>query len=659
MEKSYLVSARKYRPRRFDELVAQDHVSETLKNAIKLDRLAHAYLFSGPRGVGKTTAARILAKAINCTTPLEERPEAEPCLACDSCQSFDGGRNLNVIEIDAASNNKVDDMRELRDTVRVPPQGASHKVYIVDEVHMLSQAAFNALLKTLEEPPPYALFIFATTEPHKVLPTIQSRCQRFDFRRIDVEVIDRHLRGIAKSEGVTVDDESFMLLARKGDGALRDALSAFDQAVSLCGRDIRHEELASAFRVVDVDRYFEVTRCARDRDSAAILEVVDTLVKEGYDLTEFLGGLLGHLRDLLVAISTGSTDLIEATPEVRSRYAAAASTLTEPDLLRMMMVVSTTEESLRASRQPRLNVELGLLKLVHLSRATDLNELVAALKKSGSSASGAKANPTSRSKAKRSGVESTTAESAPLEKSPGEAAPDGVAPSVPAPPAPTTPAKSESSETNSEPSTTHQPPQQPQPKAAPAKRRPERAKDAELSVDPPAERSIASEAAPSLFGKPALKVATRRSETTNSARTEGSAAVAMPTADENERAAVKRVDGVWLSFVRSVKTDRIHVGSLLQHTAPAGLTGKKLTVAVPDDFHLRLLTNQEAFLLDHIGSHLSQPITEMKFVIRTDLKADEAETDESFDPLEYMNRKRAESPVVRALFDEFGGELVW
>ena len=231
----YTVTARKYRPQTFADLVAQEHVAETLRNAITRGRLAHAYLFSGPRGVGKTTAARILAKAVNCQTPLAERPDAEPCRTCDSCRAFEEGRSLNIIEIDAASNNRVEDVRELRDTVRVPPQGANKKVYILDEVHMLSASAFNALLKTLEEPPDYALFIFATTEPHKVLPTILSRTQRFDFRRIAVPEIVSRLEEISAAEGVTADDESLVLLARKGDGALRDALSIYDQAVSICG----------------------------------------------------------------------------------------------------------------------------------------------------------------------------------------------------------------------------------------------------------------------------------------------------------------------------------------------------------------------------------------------------------------------------------------
>ena len=624
MDTTFLVSARKYRPRRFDELVAQDHVTETLRNAIRLDRLAHAYLFSGPRGVGKTTAARILAKAINCSTPLDERPDAEPCLECDSCRSFAGNRNLNVIEIDAASNNKVEHMRDLRDTVRIPPQGAPHKVYIIDEVHMLSQSAFNALLKTLEEPPAYALFIFATTEPHKVLPTIQSRCQRFDFRRIDVEVIVSHLRHIAAQEGVSGDEAAFMLLARKGDGALRDALSAFDQAVSLCGRDISYDELAHAFRVVDEDRYFDVTRSAAARDSAAVLKTVDDLVVEGYDLTEFLAGLLGHLRNLFVAVSMGSTDLIEATGAVRDRYRESAAQFSEADLLRMMMIVSTTEESLRASRQPRLNAELGLLKLVHMNRATDLTELVRALKSADATRS-PKPNPDAGKPPAKS------VRSSPPEKDPERS----------------------SAETGREPAETRREPAETGREPAETGREPVETGTASSEPEP-------AVSAPSLFGSPALRASERVRKSDSTVSTEGSAAVSLDRSGTPDRSALKEIDGIWLAFVRSVKSDRIHVGSLLQHGSPSGLSGTTLQIAIPDDFHRRLLTNQADFLLGHLESHLpGGKVRNLAFRIRDDLPQDQAETDDSFDPFEYMERKRAESPVVRAIFEEFGGELVW
>ena len=371
----YLVAARKYRPQRFDELAAQEHVTETLKNAIRLDRLAHAYLFSGPRGVGKTTAARILAKAINCTAPPDERADgAEPCRQCDSCRSFEEGRNLSIIEIDAASNNKVEDIRDLRETVRIPPQGSRKKVYIIDEVHMLSNSAFNALLKTLEEPPPYVLFIFATTEPHKVIPTILSRCQRFDFRRIPTPDIVNRLTDICRLEHITADDSSLLLIARKGDGALRDALSAFDQAVSLCGADLKYGDLAQALGVVDIDLFFEVTRHVQARSGAGMLRLVEQIIHAGYDLKEFLIGLAEHLRNLLVARTLPDTALIEATEMNRQRYASECKGFSEPQLLRLLSMAAETEERLKNSVQPRLMLELTLLKMAAVADMTDLRE---------------------------------------------------------------------------------------------------------------------------------------------------------------------------------------------------------------------------------------------------------------------------------------------
>ena len=377
-DQRYLVAARKYRPALFKEIVAQEHVTDTLKNAIRLDRLAHAYLFSGPRGVGKTTAARVLAKAINCTTPLDEREDqAEPCRQCDSCQSFEDGRSLNIFEIDAASNNKVDDIRELRETVRIPPQGSKKKVYIIDEVHMLSKQAFNALLKTLEEPPPHALFIFATTEPHKVLPTILSRCQRFDFRRIPVPEVVERLREICAAEGITADEESLMLIARKGDGALRDALSAFDQAVSLCGTNLEYAELAQAMGVVDLDLFFRLTDHVTDQNSAGVLQLVEHIVREGYDLQEFLAGLAEHLRNLLVARTLEDDSLIEAATATRQRYAAASQHFSESDLLRLLMIVGDAEDAIKSSSQPRLKLEMALLKMASLTRSVDLRAALA------------------------------------------------------------------------------------------------------------------------------------------------------------------------------------------------------------------------------------------------------------------------------------------
>ena len=441
----YLVTARKYRPQTFGDLVAQEHVAETLRNAITSGRLAHAYLFSGPRGVGKTTAARILAKAVNCQTPLAERPNAEPCRTCDSCRAFESGRSMNIIEIDAASNNRVEDIRELRDTVRVPPQGAKKKVYILDEVHMLSASAFNALLKTLEEPPPYALFIFATTEPHKVLPTILSRTQRFDFRRIAVPEIVSRLEAICTAESVQADEESLVLIARKGDGALRDALSLFDQAISLCGTSLEAPALRDALGVVDTDLYFATTDRAHAGDRPGLLGLVDGLVTRGYDLNEFVLGLADHIRNLLVARSTGTGDLIEGTFATKERYLDAAGPYAEADLLHLLMLTEETASVLRESRQPRLTLELALLKMGSLEKAADLKQLIGHLKRlEAAVASGTLPNPSAAAPASdaSSTPESPTPEapaapaSSPAPSTPTAAAP----PATPAPTAAPTPA---------------------------------------------------------------------------------------------------------------------------------------------------------------------------------------------------------------------------
>lgn len=368
----YLVTARKYRPRRFADLVAQSHVVKALINAIRLDRLAHAYLFTGPRGVGKTTAARILAKAINCTEKTQD--QVEPCLHCPSCEDFELQRSLSIFEIDAASNNKVEDIRELRENVQIPPQGGQHKVYIIDEVHMLSNAAFNALLKTLEEPPPHVLFIFATTEPHKVLPTILSRCQRFDFRRIPTSEIVDHLSFICEQEHITTDDDVLHLIAQKGDGALRDALSVFDQAIALCGTDLNYPALADSLRVVDVELYFEATRSILERDAGSILRLSDRIISDGYDMREFLEGLAEHTRNLMVALILGKTALVDVSHRLKDRYDEAAKGFTETTLLRLMMVIDEAQIRLPVSSSPRLAVELALVKMTHMSESVDLTE---------------------------------------------------------------------------------------------------------------------------------------------------------------------------------------------------------------------------------------------------------------------------------------------
>jgi len=369
---TYLVTARKWRPMRFDEVTAQEHVTVTMKNAIVRNRIAHAYLFSGPSGVGKTTTARILAKAVNCPNVKE----GEPCNECDICKEVTEGRSIDVIEIDGASNRGIDEIRDLRESVRYSPSRLKYKIYIIDEVHMLTKEAFNALLKTLEEPPPYALFILATTEPHKVLPTILTRCQRFDFKRIEIEKIIDRLRFIAKEEKISVDEESFVTIAKKGDGSMRDALSIFDQTAAFCGNDIRHQIVVDALSLVDVELFFRTTDLIEKNESKGAIALVSQIISRGYDPVDFLEGLCEHLRNLLIASTTGKADLIEASEDQRRRYLETASKFDNLDLLRLLKATSEALQQIKYVSQPRIKLELTLLQLVNMEHSVKMSELL-------------------------------------------------------------------------------------------------------------------------------------------------------------------------------------------------------------------------------------------------------------------------------------------
>jgi DNA polymerase-3 subunit gamma/tau len=368
----YIVTARKWRPMVFEDVVGQSHITQTLRNAIGSQRLAHAYIFSGPRGVGKTTTARLLAKAINCRHPKDSNPDNE----CDICKEITDGTSFDVLEIDGASNRGIDEIRDLRESARYAPAKGKYKIYVIDEVHMLTKESFNALLKTLEEPPAHVMFIFATTEIHKVPATILSRCQRFDFRRIAIEEIIANLRAIAREEQIDMDDEALMLVARKGDGSLRDAQSIFDQVVSLCGRCITHTQILEALNIVDEEVYFRMTDLIKARNAKGVLALVDEILAQGHDIKEFLGGLLEHLRNILVARTTGSTTLIEASDVYRKRYAAEAQVFGVADLLRFQRLVGGTEAAIRWSAQPRFRLEADMVQLVTLQRAPEIAALL-------------------------------------------------------------------------------------------------------------------------------------------------------------------------------------------------------------------------------------------------------------------------------------------
>ena len=360
----YIVSARKYRPDSFGTLIGQDNIAQTLKNSILRGQLAHAYLFCGPRGVGKTTTARIFAKMINCSNPSEEM---EPCGQCESCLSFAEGRSYCIHELDAASNNGVEDIKTLMDQVRIPPQVGKYSVYIIDEVHMLSQAAFNAFLKTLEEPPAHAIFILATTEKHKILPTILSRCQTYDFNRITVDNIVKNLRMVASSENVTIDDESLHVIAHKADGAMRDALTIFDQTVAFCGTDVKYQDVLRNLNVLDYEYSFSLVDAFLQGDYPKALMTFDEVLTKGFNALHFVAALSSHLRDLVVSKSGGLEALLELPESLKIRYKEQADRCPLQFLYEGLAITTQCESGYRASVNPRLHIEFALMRLSFLA----------------------------------------------------------------------------------------------------------------------------------------------------------------------------------------------------------------------------------------------------------------------------------------------------
>lgn len=356
----FIVSARKYRPQTFDSVVGQKSITSTLKNAIKNNHLAQAFLFCGSRGVGKTTTARILAKTINCTNRTEN---IEGCDQCESCKSFNEGASLNVYELDAASNNSVDDIRNLIDQVRIAPQLGTRKVYIIDEVHMLSTAAFNAFLKTLEEPPAHAIFILATTEKHKIIPTILSRCQIFDFNRIKIKDMSDYLAQIATKEGITADPDALHLIAQKADGALRDALSIFDQIVSFAGTTITHRAALDNLNVLDYDYFFKIVDSAFKEDIPASLLLYNDVMEKGFDGHNFIIGLSEHYRNLLICKDHRTAKLLEVSESIGQRFMEQAKLVDAAYILRCLGVLSKTDVDYKSSKNQRLLVELALMQI--------------------------------------------------------------------------------------------------------------------------------------------------------------------------------------------------------------------------------------------------------------------------------------------------------
>lgn len=354
----YIVSARKYRPATFQSVIGQQSITQTLKNAVREKRIAHSYLFCGPRGVGKTTCSRIFAKTINCSNLSAD---TEPCNECESCRAFNENRSFSIHELDAASNNSVEDIRSLIDSVRVPPQVGSYSVYIIDEVHMLSQAAFNAFLKTLEEPPAHAIFILATTEKHKILPTIISRCQVFDFHRITVPDVVEYLKYVAGNEGITAEDEALTTIGQKADGAMRDALSIFDQIVAFSGKEVTYKKVVENLNILDYEVFFNATKAIAEHDYLKSMLIFDDVLRRGFDALNFLNGLCHHMRNLLVAQSPETAKLLDVSGQTATRYTEQVNEIGARTVVMFIESLSQSEISYRTAKDKRQHVEFALL----------------------------------------------------------------------------------------------------------------------------------------------------------------------------------------------------------------------------------------------------------------------------------------------------------
>jgi DNA polymerase III subunit gamma/tau len=372
---AYQVTARKWRPQRFEDVVGQEHITATLKNALKTKRIAHAFLFTGPRGIGKTTTARILAKALNCENPID----FEPCNECSMCKTINDSQSMDIFEIDGASNRGIDEIRTLRESVKYPPTRGKFKVYIIDEVHMLTKESFNAFLKTLEEPPSHTIFIFATTDIHKVPLTIISRCQRFDFRRIQLDVIKKQLKKIADEEKITIDDKTLTLISKKADGALRDAQSLFDQVVSFCGNKIDPETVSKMLNLIDDELFFEISDAVLNKDFPVVFDTTDKIYQNGWDFIDFTDGLLEHFRNILSVVLTQRTDLIETAEIYREKYSDYKNSFSKGDLLRILNYLSKLQQELRYSNNQKLKIEIALTNLIGLEKSSTLSDIISGI----------------------------------------------------------------------------------------------------------------------------------------------------------------------------------------------------------------------------------------------------------------------------------------
>ena len=625
MSETYRALTRKYRPNSFDDIVSQDHVSNTLMNAIRQNRLSHAYMFCGPRGVGKTTMARVLARVIN---EIDSSVDGESL-----------NQTLNIIEMDAASNNKVEDVHHLRESVRIPPQNGRYKVFIVDEVHMLSKAAFNALLKTLEEPPEHAIFIFATTEPHKVLPTILSRVQRFDFKRISVEEIVSRLRKISLDETIEIDDESLHVIAKKADGALRDALGLMDQAIAFCGDHITHEELLKALNVVGTDRLFQFMDCVKEKDADAGLELINTLLQEGYDIQEFLIGLTEHLRNLYIAHHSPQLFLVEASDDTKKKYQATATDFSRDDLMRMLHMVSEAQIKLKDASQPRIQFEIALLKLIHMERTENLRELLTELE-------GLK------KKFNNSGL----GEGTEVQRDKGT---EGESDQIP-----------ERSDVGAD----RHPPKNDEPGLDEGKKDQNSPKNETQGLDmrgvqnlteeekPPA--AIEPQKAKSSFhdydlGEPALVTdITHKVQAIHGTSTNGETKVEIVQETVHTEVSTKKltfmdVQAKWPDFLAGLTDTVPKILELqVQRVRPKNLQGHELILECENPLAQRMLDEQAVVLGDKLKEHLG-----VRLRFRTEVNAGPQQQSRSANPYERFKEIQQKDPILRELVERFGAEL--
>ncbi|MDX1617527.1 MAG: DNA polymerase III subunit gamma/tau [Balneolaceae bacterium] len=636
MSDHYRALTRTYRPTTFDEIVSQQHVSDTLKNAIRQNRLAHAYMFCGPRGVGKTTMARVLARTVN---DIDAEVDGEGL-----------NQTLNIVEIDAASNNSVDDIRDLRERVRIPPQNGRFKIYIIDEVHMLSKQAFNALLKTLEEPPDHIIFIFATTEPHKVLPTILSRVQRFDFKRISVEEIVGRLQQVAREESINVDVESLHVIAKKADGALRDALGLMDQAIAFCGSDIQHEELLRALNVVSTDRMFQFMEAVENNDAGTGLELINELLQEGYDIQEFLIGLTEHLRNLYIAKNSAKMHLVEASDETKNRYLQTSEVYTQDDLIRMMHIVSEAQYKIKEAQQPRIQFEIMLLKLIHMERSRNLNKLLNELEDLKKKIEDVEYDETDGSPAaggRENGPDSPGGEK--------ETAPDARLSQAPAEDAPVTEAGKAGNDDEAGPRAEAQK-QGPKENAAVAVvEEPDQTEGAVTETEEEGEGEGESD----FFGRPSLDGFEDRSPGNGTQRTAADGRSDTDTTPEEaadreiKEVALPRVQERWDEFLEALRQE---VPQMLyfqmQRVDPIALKNRELTLRCNDDFAKKIVEENKREL-----GKILVTVIDVFLRFRCVVQKTEEENEETMSPYERFKQLQERDPTVKTLIELFNAEL--